>query len=928
MFKIVLHAVMSFLLYSWKASLIYCLLLLLALPLGAQSPLITTLDSLESIEDRQLRMRGLTHLLSQQDTSIASASLGTIFQTIGYQYYVAKNYEKALYYIQKAIAIRAQYKDENPKAFNESRFRLALIFGRQQQPKQKELTLLEIIQDEGGDDYTARSYRVLATSEVKKGDLHKALHYVNLALVNKKLCEHLDDELLMRLKAIRIYAIMYNSNFSNTDNPIALQAVKTHQKRIEEKASFSKKVTPKYVHEMYNNAAIVYDAYGELELALAQYLKSKNFYLQQQDTIYYVDVLINIGVLYSKLGKHQQAKSIYQQVISLSTDPEQASMAYNNMGYYSPSLSTKDKLSYFQKAITIVLQKNTASFTLPTLKEIKESKNAPYLLSYLTDLTTYYVVAFKEQQDVSYLEKAKASLYLIDQLISFLRYTSASELSKLFWIQKGVNTYQLGVEVCFLLNQPDEAFYFMEKNKTLLLQEHIRTLQAKWQLPVPPSILEREYELHYQMQELFIALQQAPNELQLQEQYITQSRDYIHFMDSLQMRYPDYASIKKDIQIVSIDVAMQKHASANEAFIEYILNEETGYGIYCAGTEKILFKLHNVSALQQELQLLKSYLTKRLLPQSEITKFKQLSHAVFKKLFPFQDAFTKIAGKKLTIIADQSLQNFPFEALVTNLEEKLAKSYLIQHTELSYLPSCSVFEQIQQKDNHPPSKILGIAPITFEQNKLATLSGSLEMMEQFAQINQSKVLLEKAATKSNFLHHLDNYQVIHLNTHAGIDSLTQEPWIAFRKNTLTLNELYGKKNQAELIVLDACNTNDGALEQGEGIINLSRGFFFNGAQSVLASHWNVNEQSGNQILTAFYTQLQQGHSKSYALQQAKIHYLNKHDFSEILPYYWATFTLSGSTDTLDLSASNLPLLLLITLLLVIGSLFIYKKYFH
>ena len=35
---------------------------------------------------------------------------------------------------------------------------------------------------------------------------------------------------------------------------------------------------------------------------------------------------------------------------------------------------------------------------------------------------------------------------------------------------------------------------------------------------------------------------------------------------------------------------------------------------------------------------------------------------------------------------------------------------------------------------------------------------------------------------------------------------------------------------------------------GEGILNLSRGFFYNGSQSVLASLWNVNEKSGNAII--------------------------------------------------------------------------------
>ena len=152
------------------------------------------------------------------------------------------------------------------------------------------------------------------------------------------------------------------------------------------------------------------------------------------------------------------------------------------------------------------------------------------------------------------------------------------------------------------------------------------------------------------------------------------------------------------------------------------------------------------------------------------------------------------------------------------------------------------------------------------------------------------------AIKENFLKHKNDFEIIHLNTHGGLDSISQTPWLAFYDSEITLYELYGLENQAELVVLDACKTDDGVHLSGEGIINLSRGFFFNGAQSVLASQWKVNEKAGNKILQTFYQELADGKSKSKALQLAKINYLQNHDQERTVPYYWATFKLTGSTD--------------------------------
>ena len=108
---------------------------------------------------------------------------------------------------------------------------------------------------------------------------------------------------------------------------------------------------------------------------------------------------------------------------------------------------------------------------------------------------------------------------------------------------------------------------------------------------------------------------------------------------------------------------------------------------------------------------------------------------------------------------------------------------------------------------------------------------------------------------------MNNYKIIHLSTHANAnDSIS--PWIAFKNEKLYLNELYTTKNQAELVVLNACNSSIGQLNNGEGVFSLARGFFYSGANSVISSLWNVNDKSNAEITLSFYQHLKKGKSKS------------------------------------------------------------------
>ena len=95
----------------------------------------------------------------------------------------------------------------------------------------------------------------------------------------------------------------------------------------------------------------------------------------------------------------------------------------------------------------------------------------------------------------------------------------------------------------------------------------------------------------------------------------------------------------------------------------------------------------------------------------------------------------------------------------------------------------------------------------------------------------------------------------------------------------------------DMVVLSACQTGLGDISQGEGVFGLQRGFKKAGANSILMSLWEVNDEATQILMTQFYKNLVSGQSKRQSLHYAQ-KYLREYNngrFDE--PKYWAAFIL-------------------------------------
>ena len=97
----------------------------------------------------------------------------------------------------------------------------------------------------------------------------------------------------------------------------------------------------------------------------------------------------------------------------------------------------------------------------------------------------------------------------------------------------------------------------------------------------------------------------------------------------------------------------------------------------------------------------------------------------------------------------------------------------------------------------------------------------------------------------------------------------------------------------ELVILSACDSGAGDVRIGEGVMSLRRAFRIAGAQTVLASHWPVNDKATSRLMTEFMRRWQAGEPRVKAWREAQLSLLHSKEFAN--PYFWAAFTLTGQS---------------------------------
>lgn len=286
-------------------------------------------------------------------------------------------------------------------------------------------------------------------------------------------------------------------------------------------------------------------------------------------------------------------------------------------------------------------------------------------------------------------------------------------------------------------------------------------------------------------------------------------------------------------------------------------------------------------------------------------------------------------ARRLLVIPDQALHGLPFGALVVDPEGK-GDRYLAQWKSVHLVLSATVYAELRKQRPRAGNRRDGVvvafgdpavpdpsatsaAARAWEGTGLAPLPSSRAEAKAVARGfgDWSRVYLGPAATEARVKELGPEASIVHFACHGLLDErvpLNSGLLLAFpsgetadENGLLQAWEVIDRvRLSADLVTLSACSTGLGKEMGGEGLVSISRAFQYAGARTVLASLWEVSDESTLDLMKRFYAGLAEGLPKDEALRRAQcalIRQAGAAGFSH--PWYWAAFQLYGDWATAD-----------------------------
>ena len=393
--------------------------------------------------------------------------------------------------------------------------------------------------------------------------------------------------------------------------------------------------------------------------------------------------------------------------------------------------------------------------------------------------------------------------------------------------------------------------------------------------------------------------------------------------------------LKDDEALIYIDTKVSDHIGSYLIF-------KNDFTFFSKNTKKAIFEI--ISFLRRDIV-------------NEKEDFLVWSDLIYKKLFQSEANFLKEKKiKKLFIVVDKKLSDLPFEILITNgpeilepfvKEEQINRikeknlRFLINDFSISYFPSIQTFYEnysINEIINFETS-FFGLGSPVFKKNiikkenvrdfsqylKLNSrgfLENSSVINERYKELpgakselnslkilfKNNKILLDNEATEKNFKkENLNQYGVIAFATHAEVSGVFDdfnEPFLVLTPPSksndeddglLTTSEISSLNLNARLVILSACDTAAKGNKYGDGFSGLINSFLIAGADSVLATHWPVEDNASKILITNTFDKIiKKKLSTSEALKQTKIEFIEGiYGDKYKNPLFWAPYVIIG-----------------------------------
>lgn len=528
------------------------------------------------------------------------------------------------------------------------------------------------------------------------------------------------------------------------------------------------------------------------------------------------------------------------------------------------------------------------------------------------------------------LSAAEESFCQATRILDLQRSRLGGSLESRSWFESEKQSYSFDcLSALTERKRSPEAFHALERGKTRVFLQLLAERDLRL-VGLPPDLKTERARLDAEYDRILSRLSGLGPEgageiatLRARLEEIKAAREAL--IARLRLQFPELAALQAP---APLDLAEARRAlDPGTALLAYAVGPEQSYLFVVSPIDEggRGLEVHRLPigkpALEKEIEAFRRLLTH---PQGDLARLNARGASLYKRLL--RPAEKRLArAQRILISADGPLHLLPWAAL------RRQDQYLAQWRPIHLTASTTVYGETRRSrrpardpatwrlvafgDPRYP-KVAGATGETVSDSevrsalrrgvKLEPLPATHDEIRAIAELFPGAVVyLGEKATEEHAKQAAPQADLLHFAGHGLLDE--RFPLDSALALTIPMQLQEGRDNgllqaweifenvrlDAHLVTLSACETALGREMGGEGLLGLTRAFQFAGASTVLASLWNISDESTAMLMKRFYTYVRQGKTKDEALRDAQLDLirLEKEELSH--PYHWAGFSLYG-----------------------------------
>jgi CHAT domain-containing protein/Tfp pilus assembly protein PilF len=822
---------------------------------------------------------------------------------LGALYFIQEDYEKAKEYSEQSISIADKVKtDSRPGAWPDD-------FGR------------------------ARALQTLAEIDTRNGDHEHAIQKLQESLA-----------LYQRLNSgpsssdpyiLRVYATLGRVYPEIGDSAAGL----LYLRKALEIAKAQSDTT--MIASLHNDIGVLYLEQEDYAQANAQFGESLKIYLAEKNQREEARVLLNLGVVDQRRANYDDALRYFRGSLEAATVTDIAEVqiaADEGIGVVltakrdfhgatealDKGLAIAKKLSDKTRQTEILWRmaqvcyemgnySQSAAFAESAIALARASRLSKLLYLATTTLGESYAAQKKVEIAIRTLTQA------VEEGEAMRDQVAGREEERQLFFEGKVTPYQVLMDLLIQQGRSLDALLYAERAKGRVLLDVLSGGRAELTKALTPAERENVQHLNRNISNLNEQIRKAEtnNSASLESLYprLDAARlEYQSFQDAAFVTHPELnvrSGRTATIDRSGIDGLTR---NSDSAYLEYVVSKERVYLFVLTATKATngpQLKAYPLTVTPAELVRKVDQFHEELANLNP--DYSGNAHELYSLLVA--PAAEQLKGvETLCIVPDGVLWNLPFQALMPADEH-----YLLEDHSIYYAPSLSVLREMSEKRRggrnansliafgnpvigKDEQRQVDLCPLPEAENEVGSIAKT-------AGLEAKRVFIGRDASEKTFKNLAPGFSVIHLATHGVLDNrnplyshllLTRTEGDAENDGLLEAREIMEMRLDADLAVLSACDTANGKIAPGEGVMGMSWAFFVAGCRSMLVSEWKVNSSSTSQLMVNFYGQsdlvrIRSGGANASALRAAALQLMKDDRYRH--PFFWAGFVLVGVNQT-------------------------------